>query len=112
MGTKSTHVKGDQAMLIVQGDVFLTPCAVPKGAKKKEGCILAEGEMTGHMHAVVEEDCAQLYEKDGVLYLSASKNVTVKHDEHKPVSVPAGEWKVGIVQEYDEFEQAARNVRD
>jgi hypothetical protein len=112
MGTKSTDVKGDRKMLIVQGDVFLTPCAVPKGAAKKEGWVLAEGENTGHMHAVVEQDCAELYEKDGVLYLSASADITVRHEEHKTVSVPAGEWKVGIVQEYDEFEQAARNVRD
>ena len=99
-------------MLIVQGDVFLTKCAVPKDAKKRKGFILAEGEATGHCHAVLEQDCATLYEKDGVLYLSASKDVTVQHDEHKSVTVPAGDWKVGIVKEFDPFDEEARNVRD
>jgi hypothetical protein len=99
-------------MLIVQGDVFLTKCAIPKDAKKKKGFVLAEGEVTGHCHAVLEQDCAELYEKDGVLYLSATKDVTVRHDEHKPITVPAGNWKVGIVKEFDPFEEETRNVQD
>lgn len=104
MGTKSVD-------LIVQGDVFLVPCKVPEGAKKKQGKTLAYGEATGHHHSVLEDDVT-LYEEDGVLYLKAEKEVSVTHQEHKPITVPAGEWRVGIVQEYDPFEEEARNVRD
>lgn len=35
-----------------------------------------------------------------------------KHEEHKPVSLGKGIWKVGIVREYDPFEEEARKVRD
>lgn len=97
--------------LIVQGDVFLVPSKIPETAKKKPGKTLAYGEATGHHHSVIENEVA-LYEDNGTLYLKADKKVTVSHQEHKPITVPAGEWKVGIVQEYDPFEEEARNVRD
>lgn len=102
-------------MLIVQGDVFLTECSIPKDATVKglsrRGLVVAEGEHTGHAHVVDSMD-ATLLEKDGVLYLSATKEVNIVHEEHKAISVPAGEWKIGIVQEVDPFTDEIRNVQD
>ena len=99
-------------MLIVQGDVFLTPATIPAGATKRPDRILARGEATGHSHALAETDDAELFESDGVLYLRVTQASAVQHEEHARVLVPPGEWKVGVVQEYDPFLEEARKVRD
>jgi hypothetical protein len=100
-----------------QGDVLLEKIgAIPhrKEAKLKRhvrGWVLAEGEATGHAHEVIG-DGVEVYEHDGVLYLSAPNGGTVKHEEHKTITVPPGNYRVGIVQEYDHFAEEARQVRD
>lgn len=94
----------------VQGDVFVFAAKIPPGAKKIPKKPLALGEVTGHSHQVVED--VEMYEKNNILYLRNSAPVSVKHEEHDPITIPPGDWQVGIVREYDEFEQAARNVRD
>jgi len=101
--------------MIVQGDVFFTKTEeIPKGAKrvarKVRGYVIAEGEATGHAHVV--EDEVQLYEIEGVLYLHAGHKVEVRHEEHLPVTLSTGNWKVGIVREYDPFLEETRMVRD
>lgn len=102
--------------MIVQGDVFLVPCdKIPAGAKKVKksarGYVLAEGEATGHAHCITGSGI-EMYESEGILYLKTNKQVQVKHEEHKPVTVAPGIWEVGRVKEYDAFEEEARNVRD
>lgn len=106
-------------MLIVQGDVFLTEAEIPEGAKRVDHHVLAEGEATGHHHRVSTEFIkhAMLLEHNKTLYLKVEgipgiEGISVVHEEHKPIIVPEGEWKVGIVREYDPFEQEARQVRD
>lgn len=97
---------------VSHGDVYLVPVdVVPKGAKKLKHCILAEGEVTGHCHAVVG-DGVELFEKDGVLYCSAPNGAVVTHEEHKTIEVPNGISRVGIQREVDPFEQEIRNVAD
>lgn len=105
-------------MQIQQGDVTLERLdRLPEGASevtpKARGIVLAEGEHTGHAHCIVKhKDVAWMYEKDGVLYVKALDTVTIEHEEHKPVTVPAGVWKIGIVREFDHFAQMERQVRD
>lgn len=95
----------------IQGDVFIFAASIPKKAKKISKRPLAFGEVTGHSHTIVE-DTVEIYEIAGTLYLHNNAPISVKHEEHKSITIPAGSWQVGIVREYDEFEQAARNVRD
>lgn len=102
--------------MIVQGDVFLVTCSkIPTGAKRvkesNRGYVLAEGEATGHAHCVVGSGI-EMYESEGTLFLKTNKPVEVKHEEHKPITIAPGTWKVGRVREYDAFEEEARNVRD
>ena len=103
-------------MMIQQGDVLIKRVAgIPTDAKKVDrkprGFVLAEGEVTGHAHTIEEE--VELVEKDGVLYLKVVDGpVTVKHEEHGHVKVPAGEYQIGIVQEYDHFAEEAKSVAD
>ena len=103
-------------MLYQQGDVLIERVeAIPetkKASKKINGrYILAEGEVTGHAHAVVDPG-VKLFEVGNEKFLSASKKFTVVHEEHKNITVPKGDYKIRIVKEYDHFEEEAREVRD
>lgn len=94
---------------IRQGDVILTPVQPTKGQKLPH-LTLAEGEVTGHAHRIVEGQ-AELYEKDGVLYLRVlSETALLSHEEHKPIAVPQGNWMVRIQREYEP--QGWRYVQD
>lgn len=106
-----------------QGDVLLKKCdTIPANAKKvamkPRGFVLAEGETTGHCH-VVRDDTVELFEADGVLYLKAITPTNLEHTlptgeqaDHNPVAIDAGIWQVGIVKEFDPFQEEIRNVRD
>ena len=103
-----------------QGDVcFLKIDAIPSGveAKKRDhrGIVLAEGEATGHYHGIMEaEDKATLYiSQTGELYLDVKADkVSVKHAEHKPVTLEKGSYMVGQVNEYDYISMMKRKVVD
>jgi len=100
-------------MLYQQGDVlFYRIEKTPTGGRAKTDGVIAEGEATGHHHAVVNTDGVELVEVDGTLYLKAGAEATVKHEEHKPVVLPKGNYRIGIVREYDHFAEEAREVRD
>lgn len=97
------------------GDVLFQEINVlPKGVKPQERngvLIVARGEATGHNH-VITQDTAVLWELKGELYLEVGEVVVITHEEHKPMPIPTGIYKVGRVQEYDYFEEMARQVRD
>ncbi|MGD1717002.1 hypothetical protein [Hydrocoleum sp. CS-953] len=85
---------------IRQGDVILQPIKLTSG-KKLSHLTLAEGEVTGHSHQITCGN-AELYEKDGTLYLKVlSETASLTHEEHKPVTIPQGNWIVSIQREYE-----------
>jgi len=101
--------------MIVQGDVFFVRIQNIPGESKKvtrdeRGFIIAEGEATGYAHVI--HDDIELYEKDSVLFIKTEKTVEVRHEEHHPVTLDPGIWKVGIVREYDPFLEEIRMVKD
>jgi hypothetical protein len=79
--------------------------------KKLDHKRLAEGEVTGHYHEATART-AELFDHDGQIVLNAPHGTTVKHQEHKPLKVPPGEYDRLIVQEYDPFGDEVRSVRD
>jgi hypothetical protein len=101
-------------MVIQQGDVVLTRIdSIPQGKKverKERGYVLAEGESSGHAHTIEEE--IEMVEKDGVLYIGCKGDTVIKHEEHKHVTLPAGNYQISIVREYDHFLEEARKVQD
>lgn len=102
--------------MYIQGDVYLIEASnVPEDAKKvatKNGrYILAEGEATGHAHAVIDDEL-EVFERDGILYIKASRPFTIVHEEHAPVIVKAGIWEVDRQREYDPFLEETRIIRD
>jgi hypothetical protein len=99
---------------IQQGDVLFRLVTLPKGKQTvlaKKRCVLAEGEHTGHAH-VVEDDEAELVQIGEKILLTLTKEATVKHEEHKPVTLSPGIWEIGRVKEYDYFSQMVRQVAD
>ena len=97
-----------------QGDVLLISAVVPAAAKPAGHNILARGEATGHAHRLAEATDGLLYEAaDGTLYLRVGgAGATITHEEHRAITVPPGDYRVGRVQEYDHFAEEARQVRD
>lgn len=100
------------------GDVTVTRMkSLPDGLKKikpKNGRhVLAEGEVSGHAHAICDmENCDVFVAEDGTLYLSVKAPVELTHEEHKAQTIQPGTYKVGRVREADPFSDAVRQVRD
>lgn len=109
----------DKLKQIQQGDVLLQEVGhIPIDAEQiptENRVILARGEKTGHSH-VINSDQARLWTltRDGIteLYLEVQTPVTIVHDEHKPLPIPKGNYRVGRVKEYDYFSQIERQVQD
>lgn len=110
---------------IRQGDVLLIPTdeAIPAGArcvKRERGrLVLAHGEATGHAHAIADPD-VELYREPGTtgigdevdrwLKVQRADGATLRHEEHAPIFLPAGTYKVRRQREYSP--EAIRQVAD
>lgn len=104
-----------------QGDVLFTRIAkLPTGERRlrNDGAV-AYGEVTGHSHRLAEEDVnsAEVLEIGDGLYVHVSDagvriegGVTFVHEEHGPVTLPRGDYRVTIQREYSP--EAIRNVID
>ena len=99
-----------------QGDVLMQQIKfLPANATVKQvggSIVLALGEVTGHSHTIEEAEGVTLYTLDEILYVVADHEVTMVHQEHGAVTLPAGTYRVGIVQEYDYVTEEGRRVRD
>jgi hypothetical protein len=104
-----------------QGDVLFRQIErLPKGQqKKRENATVAYGEVTGHSHALAMEDreVAEVLEIGDGLFVHVSEDgihieggATFVHEEHGPVTLPAGNYEVTIQREYSP--KAIRNVID
>lgn len=108
-----------------QGDVFIQRLsddadfpAAAKEVKPDAGrTILAYGEVTGHAHALPSR--AKLFRMDAEPNSGVSAPAylvidglpaTLKHEEHAPVKLAPGKYKVSIQREYSP--EAIRNVAD
>ena len=104
-----------------QGDVLFRKIArLPNGERRKrENATVAYGEVTGHSHCLAIEDreVAEVLEIGDGLYVHVSAEgvrieggATFVHEEHGPITLPPGNWKVIIQREYSP--EAIRNVLD
>lgn len=87
--------------------------SMPEGECKMIGCkrlVLAHGE-SGHSH-VIEDDEAELIQIGERMLLKLTKQATVKHDEHKSITLAPGIWEIGRVSEYDWLSRMERQVMD
>ena len=81
----------------------------------KTRAILAEGEATGHYHAVYMEDMLDnagitLCQNRGIVVTGDS--VELKHEEHDTITLEPGFYLQRIVKEYDHISGITRRVAD
>ena len=90
-----------------QGDVLLVAVdALPADplveVPREQGrVVLAHGELTGHAHAF-DETGATLLRREGSddLFLRLERECTLRHEEHDPIVVPGGAYRVVRQREY------------
>lgn len=100
-------------MFYQQGDVILEVIEkLPTFNLKNHDKILAKGEVTGHTHRVDLADVNVLMAEDGTLYCEAKEEFTVIHEEHKPLTLPKGTYKIRKVLEYDHFAEESKSAQD
>ena len=93
-----------QQALYRQGDVlFRRIDSIPNAPekKKRENGVVAYGEATGHTHAVADLQAAEVLEIGEGLYVRVGESgVSIRHQEHGPIDLPAGDYAVTIQREY------------
>lgn len=86
-----------------QGDVLLMHCdelppnAVPES--NKERIVLAWGEATGHAH-VISTAQALAFQSDAGRFIKVEKATALRHEEHDPIPLEEGIYKVIRQKEY------------
>lgn len=106
--------------LLRQGDVLLIPIdQVPDSATTTAAgtrLVLAEGEATGHAHAVLADNAELVEAPDGTLYLIVADEAAVLvHEEHNAIPLNPGSYEVRRQREYvpsPQREQQFRRVAD
>jgi len=105
--------------VIQQGDIlFVRREEIPQNTQKvspENGkYILARGEATGHCHAIPASSKVEVLRDDnGRLYLQINgSSAPVTHQEHKTKIIPAGNWEVRRIKEWDYDQEQARQIWD
>jgi hypothetical protein len=102
-----------------QGDVLLMPCgAIPRSAHEETAedgrVVLAHGERTGHAH-IMPADRVSYFRDDGngqaFLRVDSEEPVALTHEEHAPLTVQPGTYRVVLQREYQP-RSAPRTVVD
>jgi len=82
-----------------QGDLLIVRIGtIPNGAVHCDNRVLAEGEITNHLH---ELDTGDVYlEKDTLYFRIRAGTATLAHPEHKPLTFEPGSYRVVRQREY------------
>lgn len=89
-----------------QGDVLLVKVdldALPQGAVQQDvdgRIVLAYGEVTGHAHAI-DATLASMYQWKGDRLLEAKVGARLVHEEHNPIDLEPGYYRVVQQREYE-----------
>jgi len=101
-------------MIIEQGDVLFFAEAIPKTATKAEleNGIVEHGEATGHAHRLTARDFEYFETPEKTRHLRLLKPIALKHEEHDPITLPPGEYRIGRVKEKGMFDDLIAPVVD
>ncbi len=102
-------------MLWRQGDVLIaTADDVPQYARRLYSPVLVQGEATGHAHRIEDPASAEIWHcitaGQQEWYLRVGESTRLIHDEHRPITLPAGIYRVWQQREYSPG--ANRSVMD
>tara|TARA_R110002012_G_scaffold6792_3_gene32537 strand:- start:4632 stop:5000 length:369 start_codon:yes stop_codon:yes gene_type:complete len=115
--------QGDVLLLKVSEDVFEENKDTRSRTKfHNERAVLAEGEGTGHAHAIYMEDLldgAEVilcndgdYDRQNRGIIVTGKPVELRHEEHNTITLEPGFYLQRIVKEYDHISGITRRVAD
>ena len=98
-----------------QGDVLLIKLdRIPNAAKehkKKDRIVLAYGERTGHAHALSTQT-ATAYSDGDDLFVDTQNGTILVHEEHTPLLIRAGQYRVIKQKEYVHKELETQELTD
>ena len=89
-------------MMQRQGDILIIRInTIPNTAVQKSSRVLAEGEVSGHLHELDQE--SEVYEEKGVLYFRVNDKTksVLSHPEHKPLTFEPGVYRVIQQREFE-----------
>lgn len=93
------------------GDVLIAPAeAIPQNARRSSQAVLAYGEITGHSHRIEDPDKAEVWEYQGERFLKLLAPARVIHEEHQPIALEPGIYRVWQQREYTP--EAIRRILD
>ena len=78
---------------------------------EKKG-VVQLGESTGHAHVIEDMSGVEIFSDWRERFLKAEQAFTICHEEHKPLTLPAGNYRIRIAREFDYLRQAARMAAD
>lgn len=128
--TSSSNKEDEKKIYIRQGDVLLEKLNGATTIGKKEQLqllipnskIVAEGELTGHNHSFAKDSQVLLFKEEGtstsstsgpqVLVVKEKAGATLSHQEHLPLIVPEGVYKIKGEVEYNPFTLQLNKVKD
>jgi len=117
---KNQLQQGD-VLIEKMNDEFFNKIQAKKICQKKNNkYILAEGEVTGHCHAIEDkQNNTEMFEyyddelqEKCLLLKILDKQVKLKHEEHKEITLDKGIFRVSKLNEYDPFENFTKKVQD
>ncbi|MFW9972561.1 MAG: hypothetical protein ACFFDF_20410 [Candidatus Odinarchaeota archaeon] len=83
-----------------QGDILFRKVEdLPNQLKEKTDNIIAEGEETGHAHALVNGTLFELLNSE-TLYIKSEQKTRIIHEEHLPIKLESGNYQVIRQREY------------
>lgn len=101
--------------MLRQGDILFVPIpALPGGVTQEatpyeDRWIIARGEKTGHVHQI-KSRAAEVMQGGSGRFLVAKAPVTVSHEEHAPIEIPAGTYQ--IIQQREQQADRPAYVQD
>jgi len=90
--------QGDVLLVRVKEDVLSRPHR--SVARDGGRIVLAYGEATGHAHAVAEPEAELIELETGERFLVTPRGVSLRHEEHDPIELPPGTYRVVRQREY------------
>jgi len=106
---KKLYAHGDINIEVYEGEV--------KGEKVNHAgkFVLAEGETSGHKHVITTpsiDDMDVIKSADGGMFLVLRADGIVTHEEHAPMAIPKGTYRIDREREVDHFSKTTRKVLD
>lgn len=90
--------QGDVLLVRVEEEVKSRPHRV---VERDHGrIVLAYGEATGHAHAIAEAEAELIELETGERFLVTPRGVSLRHEEHAAIELPAGAYRVVRQREY------------